>query len=388
MTAGPLDGVRVLDLTRLLPGGFATLIMADLGADVLKIEEPGKGDYVRWTPPFDRDVSAGHLALNRSKRSMTLNLKHPDGRAVLLRLARDADVVIESFRPGVMERLGVGYEALKSENPRLVYCAISGYGQDGPYRDKAGHDINYLGYAGVLGLTGPRGGDPVIAGVQIGDLGGGALMGLGGILAALYQREKTGAGRLVDISMTDGAMAWLSFHAQAHLFEGGEPPRRGEMRLSGGLACYQIYRCADGKHVTVGALEPQFWATLCTALGVPELISRHLGDQAEQDAMIETLAAVFATKSRDEWIAALGDLDACVGPVNDMDEALADPHLRDRGMIAAIGDRAILGNPVRFDGDQRTYRDAPGFGTDTDAVLADAGYSADQIAALRDAGAI
>ncbi|HEX9694927.1 MAG TPA: CaiB/BaiF CoA-transferase family protein [Actinomycetota bacterium] len=384
----PLEGVRVLDLTRLLPGGFATLIMADLGADVLKIEEPGKGDYVRWTPPFDRDVSAGHLALNRSKRSMTLNLKHERGREILLRLVRDADVLIESFRPGVMERLGVGYEALRAQNPRLVYCAITGYGQDGPYRAKAGHDINYLGYAGVLGLTGPAGGDPVIPGVQIGDLGGGALMALGGMLAALYDRERSGEGRFVDISMTDGAMAWLSFHAQAHLFEGGEPPRRGEMRLSGGMACYQIYRCGDGKHVTVGALEPQFWATLCTALGVPELIPKHLGDEDTQREMIEILSSVFASMPRDEWVAALADLDACVGPVNNLDEALADPHLRSRAMIVAIGDRTVLGNPVRLSGSESRYRDAPGFGDATEAVLSAAGYAGEEIAALRDSGAI
>lgn len=384
----PLEGLRVLDLTRLLPGGFCTLILADLGADVLKIEEPGKGDYVRWMPPFDGDVSAGHMALNRTKRSMTLNLKAEPARAVLRRLAENADVLVESFRPGVMDRLGVGYDDLSRVNPRLVWCAITGYGQHGPYKDKAGHDVNYLGYAGVIDLVGERGGPPVIPGVQIGDLGGGALMALGGVLAALYRRDRTGRGGFVDISMTDGALAWLSFHAQAHLFAGGPPPRRGEMRLSGEMACYHLYRCADGKYVTVGALEPQFWKALCEALDVAELIAQHLADQPVQDAMIERLKEIFAAKPRDEWVAALGGLDACVGPVNDLDEALDDPQIRARGMVTDIGGKPVFANPIRLAGDDTTYKPPPGFGEHTDAVLKDAGYSADEIAALRESGAV
>lgn len=381
----PLEGLRVLDLTRLLPGGFATLLMADLGADVLKIEEPGKGDYVRWMPPAKDGISAGHAALNRNKRSMTLNLKTPEGRDVLARLVEDADVLIESFRPGVMDRLGAGYEALSERNPKLVYCAISGYGQDGPYKDKAGHDINYLGYAGVLDIIGPPGGDPVIPGVQIGDLGGGALMAFGGMLAALYQRERTGRGAFVDISMTDGAMAWLCFHAQAYFFD-ETLPQRGAMRLSGGLACYHIYRCADGKHLTVGALEPQFWAALCTALSVPELIPQHLSD--DQASLIARLEEIFASKPRDEWVAALGSLDACVGPVNDLAEAFADPQIAARAMVAGEGPDRVVGNPIRFAGDQTSYGPAPGFGEHTDDVLNAAGYSPDQIAALRERGIV
>lgn len=379
----PLEGLRVLDLTRLLPGGFATLLMADLGADVLKIEEPGKGDYVRWMPPAKDGISAGHAALNRSKRSMTLNLKTPEGREVLARLVEDADVLIESFRPGVMDRLGVGYHALSERNPRLVYCAISGYGQDGPYKNKAGHDINYLGYAGVLDLIGPAGGDPVIPGVQIGDLGGGALMAFGGMLAALYQRERAGRGAFVDISMTDGAMAWLCFHAQAYFF-GDALPQRGAMRLSGGLACYHIYRCADGKHVTVGALEPQFWAALCTALSVPELIPQHLAE--DQSPLIARLEEIFAAKSRDEWVDALGGLDACVGPVNDLEEAFADPQIAAREMVAGQGPDRVVGNPIRLAGDQPSYGPAPGFGEHTDDVLNAAGYSPERIAVLREQG--
>ncbi|GAC1421490.1 MAG: CaiB/BaiF CoA-transferase family protein [Actinomycetota bacterium] len=381
----PLEGLRVLDLTRLLPGGFATLVMADLGADVLKIEEPGKGDYVRWMPPQKDNVSAGHLALNRSKRSMTLNLKTPEGVAVLKRLAQTYDVLIESFRPGVMERLGASYDELSKENARLVYCAISGYGQDGPYKDKAGHDINYLGYAGVLGLNGPVNGGPVIPPVQIGDLGGGALMALAGMLAALYERERTGKGRFVDISMTDGAMAWLSFHAQSYFFT-HEAPRRGEMQLSGKMACYRVYRCADGKHVTVGALEPQFWAALCNTLEAPELIERQF--EPDQSSLIARVEGIFLSRPRDEWVSVFAGIDACVGPVNDLSEAMSDPQLRARGMVASIGDTPVVGNPVRLRGDARAYRPAPGFGEHTTAELRAAGYSDSDINSLREAGAI
>jgi crotonobetainyl-CoA:carnitine CoA-transferase CaiB-like acyl-CoA transferase len=388
----PLEGLRVLDLTRLLPGGFCTMLLAELGADVLKVEEPGKGDYIRWMEPFAGEASAGHLALNRGKRSMTLNLKHERGPEVLARLARRADVLVESFRPGVLDRLGVGYARLAEENPGLVWCAITGYGQDGPYRDRAGHDVNYLGYAGVLDLIGPRDGDPVIAGVQIADVGGGALMAAVGILAALRDRDRTGRGRFVDISMLDGAVAWLAMHATAFFID-GVLPRRGRMRLSGALACYRIYRCADGRHVTVGALEPQFWAALCDALGLPELASRQLAPPEEQDAMAERIQEVFLTRTRDEWVRDLGHLDACVGPVNDVAEAFADPQVRARGMRVDVptpeGPVGVVANPIKMSGlPQAPPGPAPGFGEHTDEALREAGYDEEEILALRRAGVV
>ena len=390
--SGALRGLKVLDLTRLLPGGFATMLFADLGADVLKIEEPGKGDYIRWMDPFKGGMSSGHIALNRGKRSMTLNLKHERGVEVLLKLAGDADVLLESFRPGVMDRLGVGYERLAQENPRLVYCAITGYGQDGPYKDRAGHDINYLGYAGVLGIIGPRDGDPAVAGVQIADVGGGALMAAVGILAALHDRDRTGRGRFVDISMLDGAVSWLAMHA-AGFFIDGVAPRRGQMRLSGQLACYRVYRCGDGKHVTVGALEPQFWAALCKALDVPELIERQMAPPEEQVTIAERIQEILMQRTRDEWVKELADLDACFGPVNDFAEAFTDPQVVARRLRVDVptseGPTGAVGNPIRTVGEEPpTPGPAPGFGEHTDEVLSAAGYSQDEIGALRAAGAI
>ncbi len=388
----PLAGVRVLDLTRLLPGGFATMLFADLGADVLKIEEPGKGDYIRWMEPFKGGMSAGHLALNRGKRSMTLNLKTEAGREVVLRLAKDADVLVESFRPGVMDRLGVGYGRLSGENPGLVYCAITGYGQDGPYAQRAGHDMNYLGFGGVLDIIGPRDGGPAVAGVQIADVGGGGLMAAVGILAALRERDATGKGRFVDISMLDGAVSWLAMHA-AGFFIDGVPPRRGRMRLAGQLACYRTYSCADGKYVTVGALEPQFWAALCKALGVPEFIERHTAAPEEQDAMGDRIQEILSTRTRDEWVAELADLDACFGPVNDIAEAFADPQVVARKMRTEVptseGPAGVVNNPIRFVGEEPSeLAPPPGFGEHTDAVLKAAGYTDDEIRSLRDAGAV
>ena len=387
----PLEHLRVLDLTRLLPGGYCTLLFADLGAEILKVEEPGKGDYIRWMPPMQEGVAAGHLALNRGKRSMTLNLKHPSGVAVLKRLVHDYDVLVESFRPGVMERLGCGYDALSKENPALIYCAITGYGQDGPYAQRAGHDINYLGYAGVLDIIGESPDrPPVDPGVQIADIGGGGSMAAVGILAALAERARTGHGRFVDISMMDGAMSWLSFHAAAYAMT-GEIPRRGVMRLSGQFACYHIYRCGDGKYVTLGALEPQFWARFCTEVGLDDLIEKQF-DADAQPELIERVTAVLETKSRDEWCAALSDIDACFGPVNDMEEALADPQVRARAMVVdvPVGSGALpeIGNPLKMRGVGFDARPAPGFGEHTDSVLRDAGYDDAAIAELRASGAI
>src|SRR3954452_7266549 len=237
------------------------------------------GDYIRWSPPYyegaeESSRSAFFLALNRNKRSIRLNLKSDEGKQVLLKLVREYDVVLESFRPGVMNRLGVGYERLREENPGLVYCAITGYGQDGPYRDRSGHDMNYLGLVGLLGLTGEREGPPVQAAGQIADLGGGALMAALGILVALRERDRSGEGQLVDVSMADGALSWLAMVAARTLAE-GHAPRRGELELAGGLVCYRPYRCADG-WVTLGALEPKFWQAFCRGVGREDLIEHHL----------------------------------------------------------------------------------------------------------------
>jgi crotonobetainyl-CoA:carnitine CoA-transferase CaiB-like acyl-CoA transferase len=385
---GPLAGLRILDLTRLLPGGYCTLLLADLGADVVKVEEPGRGDYIRWSPPLVDGVSAAHRALNRGKRSITLNLKAPEAPGVLAMLAEAADVLVESFRPGVMERLGAGHETLADRNPRLVYCAITGYGQDGPYRDRVGHDINYMGYGAGLWLGGPSGGEPTLPGVQVGDVGGGGLMAAVGILAALQERQRTGRGRFVDIAMLDGVVSWLSIHlgndlAEPGMFDGMRP-------LSGDLACYRVYRTRDGRHVTVGALEGQFWRALCETLGRPELVEDQFAPPGRQAELVDILQSDFDTKTRDEWLDVFADVQACVGPVNALDETAADPQVRHREMIAEVDGVAVgPASPIKLDGSATVAATAaPELGEHTDEVLAAAGISSDEVSALRAGGVV
>lgn len=387
--AGPLEGVTVLDLTRLLPGNYGTLLLADLGADVVKVEEPGRGDYIRWTPPMVDGEGATHRALNRNKRSVTLNLKTPEGVDLLSRLAERADALVESFRPGVMDRLGVGYQALSAANPRLVYCAITGYGQDGPYRGRVGHDINYTGYAGLLHATGTPDGPPVLPAVQVGDFGGGMAAALG-TSAALLEAARTGRGRFVDVSMLDVVWSWLGVLI-AWFAATGEPPPRGGMPLTGGLACYRVYRARDGKYLAVGALEPQFWGALCEALGLGDLVDLQY-DPARQEEVAARVQEVLATRGRDEWVAALGHLETCVGPINDVAEALADPQVAHRGLAVDAGGRpAGPGPALRFAHQDRREvapTPAPALGQHTDEVLASLGLSPGDIAGLRDRGVV
>jgi alpha-methylacyl-CoA racemase len=396
-TAAALEGVRVLDLSRLLPGGFCSLLLADFGADVLKVEDTGIGDYVRWAPPFYEGASpsagsALFLALNRGKRSIRLNLKSDEGREVLLALVREADVVLESFRPGVLDRLGAGYEAMRAVNPRIVYCAISGYGQDGPNRDRPGHDMNYLGLVGLLGLTGEREGPPVQAAGQIADIGGGSLMAAFGILAALRERDRSGEGQLVDVSMADGALSWLAMVA-ARWFAEGVVPRRGELELGGGIACYRPYACADG-WVTLGALEPKFWQAWCRGVGREDLVGAQFAPPGS-DAHRE-VEAVFAARTREQWQAFASEHDCCLEPVLDLGEALDSELVRAREMVVELDQPGaqrpvrLLGVPVKLG---RTPGDpnrapAPVLGEHTRAVLASLGYDDARIDALEQAGAV
>jgi crotonobetainyl-CoA:carnitine CoA-transferase CaiB-like acyl-CoA transferase len=392
-----LGGLKVLDLSRLLPGGFCSLLLADFGADVIKVEDTGMGDYVRWAPPSHAgaDPSAGgamFLALNRGKRSVRIDLKSEAGREVLLALVRDADVLLESFRPGVMDRLGVGWERLHAENARLVYCAITGYGQDGPYRDRAGHDTNYLALTGLLGLTGAADGPPVQAAGQIADVGGGALMAAFGILAALRERDRSGEGQFVDISMTDGSLAFLAMVA-ARAFADGKAPERGGLELAGGLLCYRPYRCADG-WVALGALEPKFWRAWCEGAGRPDLVERQF--EPVGSAVHAEVEAVFAARTRAEWAAFNDAHDCCLEPVLGLDEALASPLFAARGMVVEIEQPGaaqpvkLLGTPVKLSRTPADPRRAGGpvLGEHTDAVLAEAGYDAAAIERLKAAGAV
>jgi crotonobetainyl-CoA:carnitine CoA-transferase CaiB-like acyl-CoA transferase len=393
LSSGPLEGIRILDLTRLLPGGYATLLLADLGADVVKVEEPGKGDYIRWTPPLVGDFSAAHIALNRNKRSLTLNLKTDAGRAAFLRLVESFDVVIESFRPGVMARLGLGWEALRERSERLVYCAISGYGQDGPYSSLAGHDANYIGYAGLLSIIGEEGRRPVLPGVQVGDLAGGGMAAVAAILAALLRRARTGTGDFCDVSMMDGAVSWLSIHA-ADFVATKEEPQRELMHLSGLYPCYRIYPAADG-WITVGALEPQFWAALCEAIDRPDLAGDAFATGRRRSEVVSELEELFSTRTRAAWMDHFAGRDVCVGPVKSFSEAFADPQVRARGMVfetevESVGGWTHIGNPLKV-GETKTTElrlQPPRLGEHTEDVLGGAGFSATEIEDLRAAGSI
>ncbi len=395
----PLDGIRILDLSRLLPGAYASQMLADFGADVIKIEEPGSGDYGRFMPPRGAGgMSLYFLAMNRNKRSMTLNLKTDQGRAIFQRLASQADVVLESFRPGVMERLGLGYAQLKQINPRLIYCAISGYGQEGPYRLRAGHDLNYAGYAGLLNYNrGPRG-EPAMPPTQLGDLAGGSFMAVIGILTALVGRVQSGEPRMIDVSMTEGVMSLLPLFATAY-FNTGEAPVPGRSSLDGGLPCYNIYETQDGKHVTLAALEYKFWHTFCSRVGHLELLPFHTPvGSGEREQAIDILQDIFKMKTRDEWIAELADIDACVGPVYTLDEALNDPQAEARGVsvtgrVKSEGseESAFRTLPTfpRISGVEQEQRyAAPGMGEHTDAVLREAGYSDAEIEQFKTGGVI
>lgn len=390
-----LGGIRVLDLTRLLPGGFCTLMLADFGADVLKVEDTGMGDYVRWGPPHweGADPSAGSalfLALNRGKRSIRVNLKEERGREVLLRLVREHDVLVESFRPGVLDRLGVGYERLREENPALVYCAITGYGQDGPYTQRSGHDMNYLGLVGLLGLTGERDGPPIQAAGQIADLGGGALMAAFAILAALRERDRSGVGQMVDVSMADGSLSWLAMVAAKHLCD-GSAPSRGDLELAGRFICYRPYACSDG-WVTLGALEPKFWQAWCRGVGREDLVDVQF-EQPGSAAHAE-VERVFLERTREEWQAFASEHDCCLEPVLGLDEALDSELVRAREMVVTLdqpGTRGVrqLGVPVKLSRTPGAPKGpGPALGEHTEAVLADAGYDGDDIAALMESGAV
>jgi len=392
--SGALAGLKVLDLSRLLPGGFCSLLLADFGAEVLKVEDTGMGDYLRWsTPGYDgadeSARSAPFLSLNRGKRSVRLDLKREAGRAVLLRLVREHDVLLESFRAGVMERLGVGYERLREENPGLVYCAITGYGQEGPYAARAGHDMNYLALNGLLGLTGEAGGGPVQPAGQIADVGGGSMMAAFGILAALRERERSGQGQLVDVSMFDGSLAWLALVAAAYLCD-GSAPERGRLELAGGLVCYRPYACRDG-WVTLGALEPKFWRAWCDGVGRDDLVERQFEPPgSETHGQVER---IFLERTRAEWQEFAAAHDCCLEPVLGLDEALDSELVRARDMVVEVeqpGARGVrqLGVPVKL---SRTpgapAGPGPALGEHTEEGLSEAAYSTEENAALPEAGA-
>ena len=390
----PFQGIRILDLSRLLPGPLCSMLFADFGADVIKIEDPKGGDYIRQWPPFVGKSSGFHVVLNRNKRSLTLNLRDPRGREIFLKLVRSADVVLESFRPGVMEKLGIGYETLKSENPRLIYCSITGYGREGLRARRAGHDINYLAVSGVLSYSG-KNGEPVLPGVQIGDIGGGSLLAAFGITTALYRREKTGEGDFVDVSMTDGlllfhALRWGKFLADDKV------PKPGDDMLNHGLACYNVYPTRDGRYMSLGALEPQFWKAFCQAVGHPEWDTpAYFEPGPHQKELMKAITDIFMERTQAEWIEFFSRVDCCCEPVRNLDEVINDEELVARGLVVNMihehyGAYRQLGSVLRCANVRATIRShAPELGEHTEEILMqELGMSGSEISSLKDQGVI
>ncbi|HKP12326.1 MAG TPA: CaiB/BaiF CoA-transferase family protein [Blastocatellia bacterium] len=387
-----LAGIRVLDLSRMLPGPFASMMLGDLGAEVVKVEEPTVGDPTRHSPPLVGKQSAAFLQVNRNKKSIALDLKRAGARDIFLRLAADADVVLEQFRPGVVDRLGIGYEAVKQANPRVVYCSLTGFGQDGPHRDRSGHDMNYLALAGVLGLTTDERGKPVIPGVQVADLAGGMVAAFA-ILAALMARERTGSGQYVDVSMFDVMLAMLAIPA-AHHFAGKTMDVGGKYALNGAYPFYHVYETSDGKYMTLGALEPKFWANFCKAVGREELVSRQFDDGERRERLFAEVRAIFKARTQAEWVERMRDADCCCEPVLSMAEAFAHPQTAAREMVRGHTAQSALSfmhlaAPYKLsETPPRTESAAPRLGEHTDELLEALGVGAQERERLRAAGIV
>ncbi|SFB89325.1 Crotonobetainyl-CoA:carnitine CoA-transferase CaiB [Pseudomonas citronellolis] len=390
---GPLASLKVLDFSTLLPGPFASLLLADMGAQVLRVESPTRMDLVRVLPPHDDGVSASHAYLNRNKRSIALDLKRPEAVEVVKQLVREYDIVLEQFRPGVMDKLGVGYEALKAINPKLIYVSITGYGQTGPYRDRAGHDINYLALAGVASYTGRKDTGPLPLGVQLADIAGGSLHGVMGLLAAVIHRQQTGEGQQVDVSMTDCAFSLNGMAGAGYLACGVEPGMEAQA-LNGG-SFYDYYRTRDGRWFSVGSLEPQFMQQFCAAIGRPELAARGLSPKAEDQRLLKREIAIeFEKRDFADWCERFAAVDACVEPMLPLSEAVEHPQIQARGLVTEVprGDgrsQRQMACPIRFSaGLPAPKHIGVAAGAHSAEVLAELGYSDEQVAALKAAGAV
>lgn len=381
-----LSGVRILDLTRLLPGGFASQLLADLGATVLKVEDPVSGDYLRWMKPYlpGTKESALYWSLNRNKQSIKLDLKSKAGHAAFLRLLSKYDIVLEGFRPGVMDSLGLSYQVLKKINPALILCSISGYGQDGPYRLRSGHDINYMALSGALGLTGQSGGPPVSASVQVADIGGGGLMAVIGILSAYIDRQKTGKGQYIDVSMLDGAVAWMTMlYAQQAAMD--PTVRRGTGILNGGEVCYRVYETKDGRFMSLGALEVKFWQAFCQVINRPDLMDKQF---TRDSKVLREVEEIFKSKTQQEWVDFFRDRDVCCEPVLELGEALEHPQLKARGVFTAFTRSdaqsvQCIRNPLRFPEEQELPDHLPpDFGEQTLKILQAEGFTETELKQL------
>jgi crotonobetainyl-CoA:carnitine CoA-transferase CaiB-like acyl-CoA transferase len=387
-----LAGIRVLDLSRMLPGPFASMMLGDLGAEVIKVEEPLIGDPTRRSLPAIGKQSAAFLQVNRNKKSIALDLKQAEARAIFLRLAETSDVVLEQFRPGVVDRLGIGYQVVKQINPRIIYCSLTGFGQSGPHRDRSGHDMNYLALAGVLGLTCDERGKPVIPGVQVADLAGG-LVAACAILAALMARQQTGVGQYTDVSMFDVMLALLAVPA-AHHFAGKTIAPGGKYALNGAYPFYNVYETSDGKYMTLGALEPKFWANFCKTVGREELTARQFDDGERREQLFAEVSAIFKARTQSQWIELMGDADCCCEPVLSMTEAFAHAQTVAREMVSHVttsaGEQiAQLGPPYKLSDTPAQMRaGAPALGEHTDELLEALGIGEAERESLRTAGKI
>lgn len=375
----PLQGLRVIDLTRLLPGPLCTMMLGDYGAEVVKVEDIDAGDPTRFVGNIFKESGSFFRQLNRNKKSIAVNLKTEEGREILRKLSARADVLVEGFRPGVMDRLGLGYSELRSINPRLVYAAISGYGQEGPYREKAGHDINYTALAGLLDLSAQKEGSAVMPAVQIADIAGGSLLAINGIMFALYEREQTNKGCFVDVSMTRGLLPWLVYAASA-LDENDENlPRRGNGHITGAYACYNIYETADGREMSLGALEPVFWQRFCEAVGKPQWVPLQF-EKEGREKLIDKVREVFKSKTRKQWEKFFASIDACCEPVLNLREAIEHPISREgKYWLDVPLDKGktekVTGFPLLFSGRSGKLRFSPPFhGEQTKEILTELGY--------------
>lgn len=354
----PLEGIRVLDLSRYLPGPFATQMLADFGAEVIKVEDPKGGDLGRMLPPLIAGESARFFTVNRNKKSITLDLKKAEGQEVFKRLAANSDVVVDQFRPGVMEKMGLGYEQLKAVNPGIIYCALTGYGLDGPLRDAAGHDLNYLNLSGITGVTGVYQSKPAISGTQIADIAGGTLHSVIGILLALAARQKTGQGQICDVAMMDASVSLMAYTLGEWSGQ-GTLPVLGDDLLTGGYAFYQIYTTKDGKYVSLGAVEDKFYAEFCRKINRSDLIEKQF-EKASQRQIIAEISEIMLERTRDEWVEFFADSDICFTPVLELDEVCQHPQVKARNMIIEMENFSNTDKTVRLTGIPIKLSETPG----------------------------